>query len=328
MIEVDSLTKRYAETVAVDAVTFNVEEGEIVGFLGPNGAGKTTTMRMLTCFMPATSGTATVAGYDIFSQSLQVRQNVGYLPENNPLYPEMRVREYLNFRARIKGVPRKERKARIEERMEQCGIDDVKGRLIGHLSKGYRQRVGLAEALIHSPKILILDEPTVGLDPNQIREARQLIKGLGKAYTIMLSTHRLEDVEAICGRVIIIHKGKIIASDTPDNLRQRLAGAFTVKIEVRGPGEQINKALATLPHIARIQRHDAGEIAEFSIEAKEDVRESIFQCVAKNGWTLRELHQEHLRLEEVFAQMTEKDRPPASAKKAVEEESPEKEEKK
>ncbi|NOZ21029.1 MAG: ATP-binding cassette domain-containing protein [Planctomycetes bacterium] len=327
MIEVDSLTKRYAETVAVDAVTFNVGEGEIVGFLGPNGAGKTTTMRMLTCFMPATSGTAAVAGFDIFTHSLEVRQNVGYLPENNPLYPEMRVREYLNFRARIKGVPRKERKARIEDRMQQCGIDDVQRRLIGHLSKGYRQRVGLAEALIHSPKILILDEPTVGLDPNQIRDARQLIKGLGKDHTIMLSTHRLEDVEAICGRVIIIHEGRIVASDTPDNLRQRLAGAFTLKVEVRGPSEQVGKALETIPNVARIQRRDAKDVAEFSIEAKEDIREEIFQCIAKNGWVLRELHREHLRLEEVFAQMTEKEHAPAAAEKA-EEKDPEKEEKK
>jgi len=219
MIDVQHLTKAYGDFRAVDDITFHVGEGEIVGLLGPNGAGKTTTMRILTCFIPATSGKVTVAGYDVFGQSLQVRQNIGYLTENNPLYPEMRVTEYLKFRARLKDVPRRERKSRIGEVLERCGAIDFASQVIGTLSKGQRQRVGLADCLLHNPRILILDEPTVGLDPNQIRHVRDLIKELGSAYTVLISTHILPEVESVCERFIIIHEGKIAREMTMDELR-------------------------------------------------------------------------------------------------------------
>jgi len=221
MIDVQHLTKAYGDFVAVDDISFHVGEGEIVGLLGPNGAGKTTTMRILTCFVPATSGRATVAGYDIFRQSLEVRRVIGYLPENNPLYPEMRVTEYLKFRARLKDVPRKVRKARIDEVLERCGATDFARQVIGTLSKGQRQRVGLADCLLHNPKILILDEPTVGLDPNQIRHVRHLIRELGSAHTVLISTHILPEVESVCERFIIIHEGKIARQMTMDELRRQ-----------------------------------------------------------------------------------------------------------
>jgi len=219
MIDVQHLTKAYGDLRAVDDITFHVGEGEIVGLLGPNGAGKSTTMRILTCFIPATSGKAAVAGCDVFTQSLQVRQNIGYLPENNPLYPEMRATEYLKFRAKLKNVPRKERKRRIGEVLERCGAADFAGQVIGTLSKGERQRVGLADCLLHNPRILILDEPTVGLDPNQIRHVRDLINELGSAHTVLISTHILPEVESVCERFIIIHEGKIAQQMTMDELR-------------------------------------------------------------------------------------------------------------
>ena len=224
MIKVDHLAKRYADVYAVNDISFEVHQGEILGLLGPNGAGKTTTMRILTCYMPATSGTATVAGYDVFRESINVRKQIGYLPENVPLYPEMRVREYLSFRAKLKRVPARERKTKIDECIEKCRIKEVQNQIVGTLSKGYRQRVGLADTLVNDPKILILDEPTIGLDPNQIRQVRQLIKELGEKHTILLSTHILPEVEMLCGRVIIVNKGKIVAMDTPSNLGTQLRG--------------------------------------------------------------------------------------------------------
>ena len=252
MIKVEQLAKRYADVYAVDHISFEVNQGEILGLLGPNGAGKTTTMRILTCYMPATSGTATVDGYDVFRDSINVRKQIGYLPENVPLYPEMRVKEYLTFRAKLKRVSYRERKLKIDECIEKCRIKEVQNQIIGTLSKGYRQRVGLADTLVHDPKILILDEPTIGLDPNQIRQVRQLIKELGEKHTILLSTHILPEVEMLCGRVIIINKGKIVAMDTPSNLESQLKGGSNIVLEVRGNGEKIKNALSSIKGVKKL----------------------------------------------------------------------------
>ncbi|MDE1889414.1 MAG: ATP-binding cassette domain-containing protein [Planctomycetota bacterium] len=306
MIKVDHLSKRYAEVYAVDNISFEVNQGEILGLLGPNGAGKTTTMRILTCYMPATSGTATVAGYDVFRDSINVRKQIGYLPENVPLYPEMRVKEYLSFRAKLKKVPYRERKLKIAECIEKCRITDVQNQIVGTLSKGYRQRVGLADTLVHDPKILILDEPTIGLDPNQIRQVRQLIKELGEKHTILLSTHILPEVEIICGRVIIINKGKIVAMDTPANLSTQLRGGNNVILEVRGNGEKIKNALSIINGVTKVVWHDRGEINNYTVEAEKsmDIREDIFSTVIKNNGIIREMKQAPITLEEIFHQIT------------------------
>ena len=224
MIEVTNLTKRYAGRTAVAGISFTVARGEIVGLLGPNGAGKSTTMRILSCFMPATSGTVRVAGFDVFHQSDEVRRRIGYMPENNPLYPEMRVREYLKFRARLKGLNWRRSRERVGTVMEQCGLTEVSRRIIGQLSKGYKQRVGLADALVHEPELIILDEPTIGLDPHQIRAVRQLIKSLVQRHTVLISTHILPEAEMTCNRMLIMYDGKILAADTPDNLQRLMAG--------------------------------------------------------------------------------------------------------
>ena len=246
MIEVENLTKRYGRHTAVDGISFRVHKGEILGFLGPNGAGKTTTMRILTCYLPPTDGTARVAGYDVFAQPLEVKRRVGYAPETPPLYPDMDVGSFLDFCAKIKGVPGKDRKAKISDVMEKTRVSDVRNTLIGRLSKGYRQRVGLAQAILHNPDVLILDEPTAGLDPKQIIETRELIKSLGGEHTIVLSTHILPEVSMTCGRVVIINKGRVVAEDTPENLTHRLQGAATVRLEVRaGAGPQAT--LAAVP---------------------------------------------------------------------------------
>jgi len=312
VIKVEHLTKRYANTIAVDDISFEVGEGEILGFLGPNGAGKTTTMRMLTCFMPATSGTATVAGHDIFNDSLKVRQNIGYMPENAPLYHDMRVTEYLKFRAKLKKVPRRDRKKRIADCMEMCGVTDVQRKLIGHLSKGYRQRVSLTEALLHEPKILILDEPTIGLDPNQIRQVRHLVKDLGDKHTVILSTHILPEVEIVCKRVIIIDKGKLVAMDTPQNLVSRLKGGATVNALVRGPAEEVEKSLGDLEGVTSVAcagSDEGDDVAKFTIEASEeaDVRESVFKCVASKDWSLLELSKVSMTLEDIFVHITKQE---------------------
>ncbi|HHT9125507.1 MAG TPA: ABC transporter ATP-binding protein [Candidatus Brocadiia bacterium] len=306
MIKVEHLTKSYANVLAVEDVSFEVGEGEIVGLLGPNGAGKTTTMRILTCFMPATSGTASVAGYDVFTDSLNVRKQIGYLPENVPLYPEMRVNEYLLFRAKLKKVPSKERNSRIQECLERCGIREVEKQIIGTLSKGYRQRVGLADTLLHDPKILILDEPTIGLDPNQIRQIRQLIKALGEKHTVLLSTHILPEVEMICGRVIIINRGKVVAMDTPSNLLTSLKGGATVHLEVAGKAERIKSALSAIPGVTKVLGSENGDINNFVVEADgdKDIREDIFKCIVKNNWILYELRREKASLEDIFHQIT------------------------
>jgi ABC-2 type transport system ATP-binding protein len=306
MIKVDHLSKRYAEVYAVDNISFEVNRGEILGLLGPNGAGKTTTMRILSCYMPATSGSATVAGCDVFRDSINVRKQIGYLPENVPLYPEMRVREYLSFRAKLKKVPYRERKLKIDECVEKCRITDVQNQIVGTLSKGYRQRVGLADTLVHDPKILILDEPTIGLDPNQIRQVRQLIKELGEKHTILLSTHILPEVEMICGRVIIINKGKIVAMDTPSNLATHLRGGNNVVLEVRGNGEKIKNALSVIKGVMKIVWHDKGEISNYTVEVEKgiDIREDIFSTIIRNNGIIREMKQAAITLEEIFHQIT------------------------
>jgi ABC-2 type transport system ATP-binding protein len=307
MIKVENLTKRYAGVTALANVSFAVQRGEIVGFLGPNGAGKSTTMRILTGFIPATSGRVEVAGFDVFENSLEVRRRVGYMPENNPLYVDMRVGEYLKFRAKLKGLPRPRRQARIPEVMELCGIGDVRRRVIGNLSKGYRQRVGLADALLAEPDLLILDEPTIGLDPVQIRQVRQLIKDLGKQHTILLSTHILPEVEMTCNRVIIIHHGKILASDTPENLMKTLHAGGLIRVHVRGPATEVEAKLRSLPGVESL----TAKVGEDSVvqvmvqpKAGADPREEIFRVVAGSGWTLRELSHARTTLEDIFVQIT------------------------
>jgi ABC-2 type transport system ATP-binding protein len=307
MIVVENLTKKYAGVTAVDNVSFTVKRGEIVGFLGPNGAGKSTTMRILSAIMPATSGKATVAGYDVFTQSEDVRRRIGYMPESNPLYLDMRVSEYLNYRAALKGVAGAKRKARTDEVLERCGLTDVRRRIIGHLSKGYRQRVGLADALVHDPDLLILDEPTIGLDPNQIRQVRQLIRDLGKRHTILLSTHILPEVEMTCNRVIIINKGRIVASDTPENLTKTLEGGGTVRAEIRGDHAAIERELRSLPGVKNVTFEPGGDDfirATVFAPPRNDVRVHIYEKAAANKWTLRELSRVRQTLEDVFVSIT------------------------
>jgi ABC-2 type transport system ATP-binding protein len=307
MIKVENLTKRYAGVTALNGVSFEVQRGEIVGFLGPNGAGKSTTMRILTGFIPASSGRVEVAGLDVFEHSLEVRERVGYMPENNPLYVDMRVTEYLKFRAKLKGLPRAERQERIPEVMEMCGIKDVSRRIIGQLSKGYRQRVGLADALLAEPDLLILDEPTIGLDPVQIRQVRQLIKELGKRHTILLSTHILPEVEMTCNRVIIIHHGRILASDTPDNLMKLLHAGGLIQVEVRGPGSEVQAKVRAVDGVESLNAkiiEDGYVRLSVTPKAGVDARERIYQAVANNGWTLRELTYTRTTLEDIFVQIT------------------------
>jgi ABC-2 type transport system ATP-binding protein len=307
MIKVENLTKRYAGVTALNGVSFEVQRGEIVGFLGPNGAGKSTAMRILTGFIPASSGRAEVAGLDVFENSLEVRKRVGYMPENNPLYTDMRVSEYLKFRSKLKGLPRAERKERIPEVMEMCGLKDVAHRIIGHLSKGYRQRVGLADALLAEPDLLILDEPTIGLDPVQIRQVRLLIKDLGKRHTILLSTHILPEVEMTCNRVVIIHRGRILASDTPDNLMKMLNAGGLIQVEVRGAGSEVQAKLRAVEHVDSLTAkvlEDGYVRVMVTPKTGMDPREAIYQTIAGNGWPLRELTRTRTTLEDIFVQIT------------------------
>ena len=310
MIEVESLTKRYGRTTAVDGVSFRVERGEILGFLGPNGAGKTTTMRILTCYLPPTEGTARVAGYDVFSQPMEVKRRVGYLPETPPLYPDMSVREYLDFCSRIKGVPAKERKARVGAAIEKCRVGDVRDKLIAKLSKGYRQRVGLAQAILHNPDVLILDEPTAGLDPKQIIETRELIRSLAGDHTVILSTHILPEVSMTCGRVVIINKGRVVAEDTPDNLTRRLKGAGTIRVEARGEAASVLEAVRAVPGVLAAQSrggHDGAVIVDVEAEAGRDVRAELAWAVVTKGHALLGLQQMGMSLEEIFLHLTTTD---------------------
>lgn len=301
MIQVDKLTKRYGETLAVDGITFTVGRGEVVGLLGPNGAGKTTTMRMLTTYLAPTSGRAVLAGRDAIDDPLGVRCRVGYLPENVPLYPEMRVRDYLDFRARLRDVPRTKRRVALDRVIARCKLDDVESRVVGQLSKGYRQRVGLAEAMVHDPDILILDEPTAGLDPIQIREVRDLIRELGEAHTILLSTHILPEVEAVCRRVILIAGGRIAMDETLDRLRS----GTLVEMSVRGPVDAVRKSLEVAPGVAKVVVSGRlGEATEFVIHPRggSDVREDLAARVVQNGWGLLRIDLRQSTLEERFVQ--------------------------
>jgi ABC-2 type transport system ATP-binding protein len=311
VIEVSQLTKAYGPVLAVDHVSFNVSKGQIVGFLGPNGAGKSTTLRMLTCYLPPTSGGATVNGFDIFHQSAQVREHMGYLPENVPLYTEMKVTEYLDFRGRLRKMPRDERRKRIDYVIERCWLSGVRQRVIGHLSKGYRQRVGLADSLLHNPVVLILDEPTVGLDPTQIRETRKLVKDLGGDHTVLLSTHILPEVEAVCDSAIVIASGRIVAQGSPDELRASRRMSARVLVECKGPAEQVKNALQRVSGVGKVEilngdSHGDRAYVTAAIRPREthDVREEVARTVIQHGWPLREIRLEHATLEEFFVQVT------------------------
>jgi ABC-2 type transport system ATP-binding protein len=307
MIEVTDLTKRYAGRTAVAGISFAVGRGEIVGLLGPNGAGKSTTMRILSCFLPATSGTVRVAGYDVFHDSEEVRRRIGFMPENNPLYPEMRVREYLKFRARLKGLGWSRSRERVDTVMEQCGLTDVRRRIIGQLSKGYRQRVGLADALVHEPELIILDEPTIGLDPNQIRSVRQLIKSLAGKHTILISTHILPEAEMMCSRMLIMFEGKILAADTPENLQRVMAGSSQVIAEIAAPAEELRKVWAEIPEIEQFDVSSAeGDFQRCALTPREgcDLRPAIYELARQRGWVLRELTRSRHSLEDIYVQVT------------------------
>ena len=311
MIEVQDLTKSYGPVTAVDHVSFTVNKGEILGFLGPNGAGKTTTMRILTGYMPATSGTARIAGFDVFEDSLEVRRHIGYLPEAPPVYPDMTVAAYLDFVARIKNVPAERRAERVADAMRKTNIADKRDQLIKRLSRGYKQRVGLAQALVHDPDVIILDEPTVGLDPKQIIEVRHLIKGLAGTHTIILSTHILPEVSMTCDRVVIINKGKIAAVDTPENLTMQLKGGQKIRVEVQAPERPLQELLAQIPGVSRAQveaAHANGHVtATVEAAAGKDVRSQIAAGVVQKGWSLYELRGVSLSLEDIFLQLTTED---------------------
>ena len=315
MITVEQLTKRYARTTAVDHISFEVQKGQIVGFLGPNGAGKTTTMRMLTCFLPPTSGTATIAGFDVLEQPLEVKRRIGYLPEAPPLYPEMRTNEYLTFVGKLKGLSGGELRKRIDYVVERCAIGDMKEKVLGKLSKGYRQRVGLAQAIVHNPDVLILDEPTAGLDPKQINETREMIKRLAGDHTIILSTHILPEVEQTCEQVIIINKGKLVATDSVNNLQKRARGVGSVLLEVAGrngilDAAAVQRRLEKVPGVSRVLFKETRENRSvFEVEGKQDrmARGDLARAVVESGWDLNELRTAAVSLEEVFLQLTAAD---------------------
>jgi ABC-2 type transport system ATP-binding protein len=320
MITVKELTKRYARNTAVDHISFEIQKGQIVGFLGPNGAGKTTTMRMLTCFLPPTAGTATVAGFDVLEEPMEVKRRIGYLPETPPLYPEMMTGEYLAFVGSLKGLRGAELTQRIDYVSERCSVADVRNKQLGKLSKGYRQRVGLAQAIIHNPEVLILDEPTSGLDPKQINETRDLIKSLAGDHTIILSTHILSEVEQICQQVIIISKGKLVATDTVDNLQGR--GAESVYVEIAGRNGQLDTSvvqgrLAKVPGVNRIiLKQQQPTLSRFEVETQKDhfVRGDLARAIVEAGWDLNELRSAAVSLEEIFLELTGSQEPVSAAK--------------
>jgi ABC-2 type transport system ATP-binding protein len=317
LIEVQNLTKSYGSFTAVDHVSFTVNKGEILGFLGPNGAGKTTTMRILTGYMPATSGTATIAGFDVFKDSLEVRRHIGYLPEAPPVYPDMSVGTYLDFVARIKNVPPEKRARRVTEAMEKTNIADKREALIKRLSRGYKQRVGIAQAIVHDPDVIILDEPTVGLDPKQIIEVRNLIKGLAGDHTIILSTHILPEVSMTCDRMVIINKGKIAAIDTPQNLTSKLTGGQTIRLEADAPEEALGDLLTQMPgagsvHVEKAHA-DGHATATVETAAGTDIRSQIADAIVRRGWALYELQGVNLSLEDIFLELTTEDAAHAQA---------------
>jgi len=302
MIEAKNLVKRYGGFTALDQVSFNVQEGEVLGFLGPNGAGKTTTMRILTAYMPPSDGTATVAGYDVFEDSLEVRRRVGYLPETVPLYPEMSVRDYLHFAAALRAVPNRDEA--VEEVMELVSIADRADDRIAKLSKGLRQRVGIAQALVHDPDVLILDEPTIGLDPKQIIEVRELIRELGGDHTVILSTHILAEVSQICSRVLIINKGRIVAEDTPERLANRLKGAEQVHLVVAKPAQDTVDVLKGIPGVSNVYPGQAAGNFDVELALGSDRRPDIAAAAVHRGWDLLELRPVDMTLEDVFLQLT------------------------
>ncbi len=311
MIQVEGLSKRYARHVAVNNISFSVNKGDIVGFLGPNGAGKTTTMRILTCFLPPTEGKATVANLDVFEQPFEVKKHIGYLPENPPVYPEMTVKGYLTFVANLKNVPRGEIASRVEQVMERCAVSDVQEKLISKLSKGYRQRVGLAQAIVHNPEVLILDEPTSGLDPKQINETRELIKSLAGEHTIILSTHILPEVEAVCEKVIIINKGRVVATDSVENLKNRAGLGSATLVQIENPGDMdpasVRQRLEQVPGVSKVlDRVTAGPRFAFEVENLhgQSTRPDLARAVVNAGWNLVELKSSTLTLEEVFLELT------------------------
>ena len=308
MIKVSNLSKQYVEKAAIDNISFEVESGEIVGFLGPNGAGKTTTLRILTGYIPPTSGTASIGGHDVFSESIKARQKIGYMPENVPLYDDMRVREYLRFRAELKGLRGQEARQGVSEAIDLCGLKKIRRQIISSLSKGYRQRVGLADALVNNPELLILDEPTNGLDPNQIRRFRELIKQLGIRHTILISTHILSEVEMTCNRVIILNEGKIIANDKPKDLSRELRSANTISIEVKISTETAQNLIKAIPGIKKVTKeHQSEGWSHFTIrtEPGNDVRESIVHLANAQGWPLREIRTQYATLEDAFVEITQ-----------------------
>jgi ABC-2 type transport system ATP-binding protein len=317
MITVEGLTKRYAHNTAVDNISFEVQKGQIVGFLGPNGAGKTTTMRMLTCFLTPSGGTATVAGFDILEQPFEVKKRIGYLPETPPVYPEMRIVEYLTFVGRLKGLTGSDLRSRVDYSCERCAIADVKEKIIGKLSKGYRQRVGLAQAIIHNPDVLILDEPTAGLDPKQINETRDLIKSLAGDHTIVLSTHILPEVSQTCEQVIIINKGKVVATDSVSNLQGRARSGESVLLEIGGRNGNLDPAavqrkLEQVSGVTRVTfKEDGQRRAVFEVEGKKDrsLRGDLARAVVESGWDLNELRAASMSLEEIFLQLTGEEAP-------------------
>lgn len=310
MIEVHQLTKRYAGHAAVSDISFSVSRGEIVGFLGPNGAGKTTTLRMLTGYLPPTSGSARIAGFDIFRQSIEARRKIGYMPENVPLYEDMRVREYLKFRAQLKGLSGADTRRRVGNVIDTCGLQSVRRKMIKTLSKGYRQRVGLADALVHDPELLILDEPTNGLDPNQIRQIRELIRQLATSHTVLISTHILHEVEMTCNRVIIIDNGKIKATDTPANLTRQMRAAGRIQVEIQADPEVVAGAINRLDHVKKTspeQLDDGWTRYTIWVDSGTDARERIANLAAQHGWPLRSLFRHIATLEDVFVELTRKD---------------------
>lgn len=317
MIEVEQLTKRYGPTLAVSDVSFQVRQGEVLGFLGPNGAGKTTTMRVITGYLPPTSGRVTVAGHDIVEDSIEARRHVGYLPENPPVYTDMRVREYLAFVGRIKGVPARELRHRVSEASERCAITDVQSRQIGKLSKGYRQRVGLAQALIHNPDVLVLDEPTAGLDPKQIIETRELIRRLSGQHTVVLSTHILPEVSKTCDRVVVINAGKVVAVGTPDELTRRLQGFETVLVTAEGPTGEIKSRLERVEGVSLVEeRESVNGCVTFEVHAgkEKDVRSDLARAVVESQWPLLELRASGMSLEDIFLKLTTEDMADQTAK--------------
>ena len=327
MIKVEGMTKRYARTVAVDNISFEVEKGTIVGFLGPNGAGKTTTMRVLTCFLPPTSGTASVAGYDVLENPMEVKRRIGYLPETPPVYPEMEVSEYLKFTGQLKGISSADIARKVDEVVGRCALGEVRGKLIGKLSKGYRQRVGLAQAIIHNPDVLILDEPTSGLDPKQIIEIRELLKHLAGDHTIILSTHILSEVEHSCERVIIISQGKLVAIDSVANLTNRLRGQEAVALEVeaadgRPNPSEVQQRLETVSGVSRVMMKDSkNSRLLFEVESLQGrhIRSELARTVVNSGWNLSELRPVGLSLEDIFLQLTATEKKPGEAKDAAKE---------